>query len=62
MGDFETASIISDVGVSERNIFSVLQRYFKVKLNIKQIFKKNKDLDKLKNTCSPSPPLILCLK
>ena len=52
MDNIETAVVISDVGVSERNNFSLLQRHLKVKLNGKQVFF-------LKD---PSPPLILCLK
>ena len=47
MDYIETSSVISDVGVSERNMLSVLQRHLKVQLNGKNIFSKNKDIDKL---------------
>ena len=38
MDYIETTSVISDVGVAERNILSVLQRHLKVKLNGTQVF------------------------
>ena len=47
MDDIDFFSVISDIVVSERNMLSVLQRHLKVQLNGKNIFSKNKDIDKL---------------
>ena len=56
----ETAAVMRDVGVSERNICNVLQRNLKFKLNGKKSLKM-RTLKKSQNACHPSPPLSLCL-
>ena len=53
MDYIETSAVISDVGVAERNILSVLQMHLKVKFNGKRVFSKKKNLDKLMKLMPP---------
>ena len=53
MDYIETSAVISDVGVAERNILSVLQMHLKVKLNRKRVFSKKNNLDKLMKLMLP---------
>ena len=53
MDYIETSAVISDVGVAEGNILSVLQMHLKVKLNRKRVFSKKNNLDKLMKLMLP---------
>ena len=47
MSNIETASILSDLGVADKNIMSKLQRHLKVKLHGTNIFSTTKSLELL---------------